>query len=40
MGHLHRPNSDDEFEALIKDAIKLAKRKIALGLLGYLGPEA
>jgi hypothetical protein len=36
---LPRRNSDDEFESLVKKAIKLAKSDIALGLPGYLGPE-
>jgi hypothetical protein len=35
--NLPRPNSDDEFESLVKKAIKLAKSEIALGLPGYLG---
>jgi len=35
---LPRRNSDDEFESLVKKAIKLAKSDIALGLPGYLGP--
>lgn len=35
--NLPRPASDDEFKALVKEAIKLAKSKVALGLPGYLG---
>lgn len=35
---LARPTCDDEFEALVKKALKLAKSKTALGLPGYLGP--
>jgi hypothetical protein len=35
---LPRPTCDDEFESLVKKALKLAKSKTALGLPGYLGP--
>ncbi|MEA3117224.1 MAG: hypothetical protein QOI13_494 [Paraburkholderia sp.] len=35
---LPRPTSDDEFESLVKKALKLAKSETALGLPGYLGP--
>ncbi|MFM0197823.1 ParB/Srx family N-terminal domain-containing protein [Paraburkholderia strydomiana] len=37
--NLHRPSSDDEFQALVKKAIKLAQSKTALGLPGYIGPS-
>lgn len=32
------PESDGEFDALVKKAVKLAKSTAALGLPGYLGP--
>ncbi|SAK76980.1 chromosome partitioning protein ParB [Caballeronia catudaia] len=32
------PHSDEEFESLVKEAIKLAKSEAAIGLPGYLGP--
>ena len=32
------PETDAEFEALAKQAVKLAKSKAALGLPGYIGP--
>lgn len=35
---LPRPTCDDEFESLVKKALKLARSKTALGLPGYLGP--
>jgi hypothetical protein len=34
---LRPPDSDDEFEALVKKAIALAKSEVALGLPGYIG---
>jgi hypothetical protein len=36
--NLHRPAGDDEFQALVKQALKLAKTTTAMGLPGYLGP--
>jgi hypothetical protein len=32
------PETDAEFEAFVKQAVKLAKSKAALGLPGYIGP--
>ncbi|MFM0327556.1 ParB-like protein [Caballeronia glebae] len=32
------PTSDAEYELLVKNAVKLAKSKAAIGLPGYLGP--
>ncbi|MFL9902484.1 ParB/Srx family N-terminal domain-containing protein [Paraburkholderia fungorum] len=37
--NLHRPDSDDDFKALVKKAVKLARSETALGLPGYLGPS-
>ncbi|WP_368623412.1 ParB-like protein [Paraburkholderia sp. BR13444] len=34
-----RPDSDEEFAALVKKAIKLARSEKAAGLPGYLGPS-
>jgi hypothetical protein len=34
---LRRPDNDDEFKALVKKAIGLAKSEVALGLPGYIG---
>jgi hypothetical protein len=34
---LHWPDNDDEFRKLVKEAIELAKSKIAAGLPGYVG---
>lgn len=36
--NLPAPNSDAEFKALIKEAVKLARNELALGLPGYTGP--
>ncbi|MCC8400593.1 ParB/Srx family N-terminal domain-containing protein [Paraburkholderia sp. MMS20-SJTN17] len=36
---LPRPKGDAEFEALVKQATKLATSRSALGLPGYLGPR-
>jgi hypothetical protein len=35
---LPRPDSDERFEAVMNEALRLAKSKAALGLPGYLGP--
>lgn len=35
---LSPPESDAEFDGLVKKAVKLARSKAALGLPGYLGP--
>ncbi|MFP3669978.1 ParB-like protein, partial [Priestia sp. SIMBA_032] len=35
--NLPLPESDAEFDALVSQAVKLAKSKLALGLPGYLG---
>jgi YD repeat-containing protein len=37
--HLPLPENDAEFDALVRQAVKLAKSKAALGLPGYLGPS-
>ncbi|BCQ26483.1 chromosome partitioning protein ParB [Caballeronia sp. NK8] len=37
--HLPLPKNDDEFDALVKKALKLARSEAALGLPGYLGPD-
>jgi hypothetical protein len=37
--NLPRPGGDDEFQTLVKKAVKLAQSKTALGLPGYLGPS-
>ena len=34
------PKNDDEFDALVKRGLELAKSKSALGLPGYQGPAA
>ncbi|MGF6541872.1 ParB-like protein [Paraburkholderia youngii] len=34
---LPRPDNDEKFSALLKEALKLAKSDLALGLPGYLG---
>jgi YD repeat-containing protein len=36
--HLPPPESDADYDALVKKGVKLAKTKVALGLPGYLGP--
>lgn len=36
--HLPKPDSDSEFDSLVKKAVRLAQSKSALGLPGYLGP--
>lgn len=37
-GRLPMPKSDEEFEASVKKAVKLAKSEAAFGLPGYVGP--
>ncbi|MBP0588546.1 ParB/Srx family N-terminal domain-containing protein [Paraburkholderia sp. LEh10] len=34
-----RPDSDEQFEALVDKAVKLARSPTALGLPGYVGPQ-
>jgi hypothetical protein len=36
---LPRPDSDEHFDAVMKDALRLARSLAALGLPGYLGPS-
>lgn len=38
--NLPRPDSDKKFATLLDEALRLAKTKAALGLPGYLGPDA
>lgn len=36
--HLPKPDSDSEFDSLVKKAVRLAQTQSALGLPGYRGP--
>jgi hypothetical protein len=35
---LPRPDTDEHFDAIMGDALQLAKSRVAMGLPGYLGP--